>query len=295
MFTPWQGDLEMKNSITLTLALVCLTASAQTPYQQQQERQEQLREQQEQRQEQQERQQQERQEQQERQQQQREQQQERQEQQERQQQQREQQQERQEQQEQQRQEQRQREQRQQQQERPQEYHAPAQQQEYHAPVVAPEIHPYVPAQIVRPTNLGANHPNATVARPTVITPLMRHAMTYNKRPGGVHITPDFFASHYGPAHGFHFTNYAGGPCIGNCDLKQFGTEWYFNWNGGWFGIMGQMPGYWGFETDYLYIDIGDDGNYYLYDTRFPDVAVQLTFVQNIGDDQAGASQDDQGN
>ena len=282
----------MKNSITLTLALVCLTASAQTSYQQQLERQQQLREQQEQRQEQQERQQQERQEQQERQQQLREQQQERQEQLERQQQQREQQQERQEQLERQQQ---QREQFQQQQERPQEYHAPAQQQQYHAPVVLPEIHPYVPDQIVRPTNLGTNHPNATVVRPTVITPLMRHAMTYNNRPGGVHINPNFFASHYGPAHGFHFAHYAGGPCIGDCGLKQFGTEWYFNWNGGWFGIMGQMPGYWGFATDYLYIDIGDDGNYYLYDTRFPDVAVQLTFVQNIGDDQAGASQDDQGN
>jgi hypothetical protein len=38
--------------------------------------------------------------------------------------------------------------------------------------------------------------------------------------------------------------------------------------------------------------MGDDGNYYLYDAQFPNVAVQLTFVQNVGEDQAGADQDD---
>jgi hypothetical protein len=52
-----------------------------------------------------------------------------------------------------------------------------------------------------------------------------------------------------------------------------------------------MPGNWSFQTDYLYIGLGEDGNYYLYDAQFPDLAVQLTFVQNIGDDQAGADQD----
>jgi hypothetical protein len=40
--------------------------------------------------------------------------------------------------------------------------------------------------------------------------------------------------------------------------------------------------------------LGDDGNYYLYDASSPDSAVQLTFVQNVGDDQAGAD-DDEGN
>ena len=40
------------------------------------------------------------------------------------------------------------------------------------------------------------------------------------------------------------------------------------------------------------IGMGDDGNYYLYDAQFPNVAVQLTFVQNVGEDQAGADQDD---
>jgi len=123
------------------------------------------------------------------------------------------------------------------------------------------------------------------------TNVIRHAMTYNTRPGGVHINPEYFASHYGRSHGFHFNNYAGGPCIGDCGLTVFRGEWYFNWNGGWFGIMGQMPENWGFQTDYLYIDIGDDGNYYLYDAQFPDLSVQLTFVENIGDDQAGAGED----
>ena len=118
-------------------------------------------------------------------------------------------------------------------------------------------------------------------------------MTYNTRPGGVHINPEYFDTHYGRAHTFHFTNYAGGPCIGDCGLRVFGGEWYFDFNGGWFGIVGPLPGNWAFQTDYLYIDIGDDGNYYLYDAQFPEAAVQLTFVQNIGDDQAGAEDEDE--
>ncbi len=157
--------------------------------------------------------------------------------------------------------------------------------------VGPENHPYNNVRPENRPNLGANHPNTTVFRPTVITPTMRHAMTYNTRPGGIHINPAHFATHFGYAHGFHFTNYSGGPCIGDCGLRSFGGEWYFNFNGGWFGLMGPMPGNWGLQTDYLYIDVGDDGNYYLYDAQFPDVAVQLTFVENLGDDQAGADED----
>ncbi len=123
------------------------------------------------------------------------------------------------------------------------------------------------------------------------TTAIRHARTYNTRPGGVHINPDYFATHYGRAHGFHFDKYAGGPCVGDCGLRVFRGEAYFTVNGGWFGIVGPMPDNWGFQTDYLYIDIGDDGNYYLYDAQFPGVAVQLTFVDNVGDDQAGAEDD----
>jgi hypothetical protein len=157
---------------------------------------------------------------------------------------------------------------------------------YNAP---PENRPYNNVQ--QPENRSFNNVqprNTIVFRPAVVTPALQHAMTYNSRPGGVHIIPEYFATHYGYAHGFHFTNYAGGPCVGDCGFSVFGGEWYFNWNGGWFGIMGQLPGNWAYQTDYLYIGIGDDGNYYLYDAQFPDLAVQLTFVQNVGDDQAGA-------
>ena len=102
--------------------------------------------------------------------------------------------------------------------------------------------------------------------------------------GGTHINPSYFATHYGSAHGFHFNDPA------NCCVLR-GTKWYFTWNGGWFGMMGQFPSAWAVGTDYLYIDQGDDGNYYLYDAQFPGAAIQLTFVQNIGDDQAGDDQD----
>jgi len=157
--------------------------------------------------------------------------------------------------------------------------------------VPSERHVYNNAQPESHPNPGVNSPNTAVFRPTVVTPAPRRAATYNTRPGGIHINPGYFATHYGHAHGFHFTSYAGGPCIGDCGLRVFGGEWYFNCNGGWFGIIGQMPGNWAFQTDYLYIDIGDDGNYYLYDAQFPDMAVQLTFVQNIGDDQAADAQE----
>jgi hypothetical protein len=112
-----------------------------------------------------------------------------------------------------------------------------------------------------------------------------------ERPRGVRIDPGYFAAHYGRAHGFHFNNYAGGPCIGNCGFTIVGSEWYFSWNGGWFGITTQLPGNWAFQTDYLYIDMADDGNYYLYDAQFPGMAVQLTFVQNVGDDQDSGDQE----
>ena len=147
----------------------------------------------------------------------------------------------------------------------------------------PEERPERPSYNVPPEDRSFNNvqPRSTnVVRPAVVTPALSRAMTYNTRPGGIHIEPGYFAEHYGYAHGFH--------CNGDCGFRAFGAERYFNWNGGWFGILGQLPGNWALQTDYLYIGIGDDGNYYLYDAQFPDLAVQLTFVQNIGDDQAGA-------
>lgn len=155
-------------------------------------------------------------------------------------------------------------------------------QEYTERSASPENHPYNNTQAENRPNLGANRPNTTTVRPASVTPAMRRAMTYNTRPGGIHVNPDYFAVHYGPDHRFRYTD---------CGIRVFGAEWYFSFNGGWFGIMGEMPGNWAPGSDYLYIDIGDDGNYYLYDTQYPDMAIQLTFVQNPGDDQAGAEED----
>jgi len=158
----------------------------------------------------------------------------------------------------------------------------------------PENRPYSNIQPESHPNPGASHPNVNVVRPQVVTPALRHAMTYNTRPNGIHIRPEYFAGHFGSAHWFHFNGW--GPGCPTCGFIQFHGEWYFNLNEANFGVMGPIPGNWKLATDYLYVDVGDDGNYYLYDAQFPDVAVQLTFVQNLGDDQAGADQDngDQG-
>lgn len=150
----------------------------------------------------------------------------------------------------------------------------------------PEDRPEYNRRDASPENRSYNDARPE-SHPTVMTPAMNRAMTYNTRPGGIRINPQYFATHYGHANGFHFLRYAGGACIGDCGLRLVGNEWYFDFNGGWFGVIGQFPGNWALQTDYLYIDIGDDGNYYLYDAQFPGVAIQLTFVQNIGDDQAG--------
>ncbi|HKN15346.1 MAG TPA: hypothetical protein VJX47_00275 [Candidatus Sulfotelmatobacter sp.] len=156
--------------------------------------------------------------------------------------------------------------------------------EYHSYNAPPENRSYNNVQPeIRPVQ-GENHPSATAFRPTVVNPVLARAMTYNTRPGGIHIDRGYFATHYGRAYGFHFNDPA------NCCVLR-GSEWYFTWNGGWFGLMSPFPGQWAVGADYLYIDQGDDGNYYLYDAQFPDLAIQLTFVQNVGDDQADAEQD----
>jgi hypothetical protein len=111
---------------------------------------------------------------------------------------------------------------------------------------------------------------------------MQRVRGSNNRPGGVHIDPNYFATHYGYTHVFHF---AADP------FREFGGELYFNFNGGWFGVIGPVPGNWVLQAESFYIGIGDDGNYYLYDMQLPNMAVQLTFVQNVGDDQTGTDED----
>jgi hypothetical protein len=137
---------------------------------------------------------------------------------------------------------------------------------------------YEPEYRTRPS---ASRPSTVVYRPAIITAGMRRAMTYNTRPGGVHIRPEYFVTHYGREHGFHL----------EAGFRLYGGEYYFSWNGGWFGVMGTVPDNWALHRDYLYIDLGDDGNYYLYNAQDPDFAVQLTFVQNVGDDQVDTDQD----
>jgi hypothetical protein len=133
------------------------------------------------------------------------------------------------------------------------------------------------------SSLGANHANATVAQPAVMTPALKRATLYNSRPSRPRISPDYFAANYGPKNGFHFNGSS--PSCPTCGMAQVNGESYFNWNGGNFGILGQTPANWALGSDYLYIDIGDDGNYYLYDAQYPDIAVQLTFVHEPGADQ----------
>jgi hypothetical protein len=166
---------------------------------------------------------------------------------------------------------------------------PQSRQENTPRTVQPENRAYNNSQAESRPAPAPRQPNVNVVRPQVVTPTLRHAMNYNSRPNGVHIQPEYFASHFGRTHGFHFDGW--GPGCPTCGFMQFNGEWYFNWNGGNFGLMGQTPANWALATDYLYVDMGDDGNYYLYDAQDPNVAVQLTFVQNLGDDQAGAEQD----
>ncbi|MGA7524462.1 MAG: hypothetical protein WBW84_18560 [Acidobacteriaceae bacterium] len=135
----------------------------------------------------------------------------------------------------------------------------------------PETRQEYTPRYVQPDNRQYN--NSTVTRPSNVT-----------RPQSVHIAPEYFAGHFGRGHGFHFNGW--GPGCPTCGFTLVNGEYYFSWNGANFGVMTPIPGTWGLATDDLYVDIGDDGNYYLYDTQFPDVAVQLTFVQNPGDDQA---------
>jgi hypothetical protein len=166
---------------------------------------------------------------------------------------------------------------------------PETQQQYAPRNVQPENRPYNNFQAESRSDPGPRHPNVNVVRPLVVTPALRRAMSYNTRPNGIRILPEYFAGHFGSAHGFHFNGW--GPGCPTCGFMQFRGELYFNLNGANFGLMGQAPGNWGLATDYLYVDLGDDGNYYLYDAQFPDVAVQLTFVQNLGDDQVGTDGD----
>jgi hypothetical protein len=152
--------------------------------------------------------------------------------------------------------------------------------EYHPAASASEYHQTAPLrENEHRYNLGANHPGTRVVTPPE-SPAFRRARVYNTRFNGQHISPDYFAANFGSSHEFHF------PAASPPYFVLYQGEWYCQVNGVTFGVMGVVPPAWNVAYDNLHIDIGDDGNYYLYDTNQPDLAIQLTFVQAKGDDQA---------
>jgi len=176
------------------------------------------------------------------------------------------------------------------------YQAPRQEQPREQPVrnngrtlSGGEYRPAAPAAGYRQTaplgeheyhySLGANHPGTRIILPDE-TPAFRRARVYNTRNNGLHITPEYFAANFGVSHPVHF------PSTGSPYFVPYRGEWYCQVNGAYFGVMGPLPNAWNTAIDNLYIDIGDDGNYYLYDSAQPDFAIQLTYVQRMGDDQA---------
>lgn len=133
------------------------------------------------------------------------------------------------------------------------------------------------------------HSNFSVVRPAAVPRFMARAMTYNRR-HAIFVRNDYFVANYGAAHAFHinfFTEH--GVSVFNPDFMA--QEPYFQFGGFWFGLLGPIPTNWRLALDNLYIDVGDDGNYYLYDAAFPGLAIQLSAGVNIGDDQADNYQD----
>ena len=144
----------------------------------------------------------------------------------------------------------------------------------------------VEAQVVR-VQIGRPEPRPViVVRPeprralVVRVPVARPTIAYYSDPGVLRIQPAYFAANFGRARWFHLP----------ASVTVFRGETYFNWHGAWFGITGELPPYWALRSDDLYIDIGADGNYYLYNARLPETPVMLTYVENVGDDQTNSDQ-----
>jgi hypothetical protein len=130
-----------------------------------------------------------------------------------------------------------------------------------------------------------SHSGFTAVRPAVITPGIANAMRYNQiRPDGSYrwrLFPAYTEAMFGQSHTFAIT---GGFVV-------VGGEGYF-WLPGlpgngpvWFGVLGPIPDNWVLVSDPLYVDQGDDGNYYLYDALYPGLAIPISAGNNAGDDQ----------
>jgi hypothetical protein len=79
-----------------------------------------------------------------------------------------------------------------------------------------------------------------------------------------------FSAYFGPSHPF---------LIYSLPLVYVGGYPEFQYNGVWFTLLDPVPDYWGpnwFEADQVYVNYNpDDGGYYLFDTRYPDVPVAV--------------------
>lgn len=124
----------------------------------------------------------------------------------------------------------------------------------------------VTRQTYTPPTPAPQNREYTSSSVNVISTERRTAIAGVRRHGG-HIDSNYFASEYGRAHTFSFGN------LGASFTTNLNGELYFHLNGGDFGVVTPIPSAWRLAFDSLYIDIGDDGNYYLYDSQFPDVAV----------------------
>lgn len=95
--------------------------------------------------------------------------------------------------------------------------------------------------------------------------------TWQQRGGydGYRIPDDHFRGDFGPTHGFHIYG-----------LPYLVTNGYprFQYRGYWFSPVDPWPEYWAsnwYDTDNVYINYVDNG-YYLYDRRYPRVAIAIT-------------------
>jgi hypothetical protein len=87
--------------------------------------------------------------------------------------------------------------------------------------------------------------------------------------GGYYIPPDRFQRRFGPEHAFRLQSR---PVI---------VDGYprFRYGGYSFLIVDPWPGYWSdnwYQSDDIYVDYND--GYYLYDRRYPEVAIALTVI-----------------
>ena len=100
--------------------------------------------------------------------------------------------------------------------------------------------------------------------------------TWQQRGGyvGYRVPDERFRVYFGPTHYFH---------IYSLPIVYVGGYPEFQYNGYWFELLDPVPEYWGpdwYQTDDVYVNYDpNDGGYYLYDTRYPDVRLAIEFAE----------------